>query len=307
MIKKRKVLKITAFFALAVLAFCFLQQNNVSHTTQSVEVVKQYWDNRPCNIRHSPAEFGTKQYFDEVEQRKYFVEPHIPAFAEFEKWRGKEVLEVGCGIGTDSINFARAGAKLTVLELSEKSLEITKKRFETYGLEADFVLGSGEELSRFFPDKRFDLVYSFGVIHHTPNPSAVIQEIEKVMNPGGELRVMLYSKYSTKNFMIFLGLAQPEAQTGCPIAYTYTKSDIVDLLSSFKVYSCAKDHIFTYKIPEYKQYLYVKSFPWNIVPSSLFHWMEHNFGWHYLVKAKYEGNKSVVSTEPKQNEGAKLL
>ena len=62
--------------------------------------VKEYWDQRPCNIRHSPAPIGSRQYFDEVEARKYFVEPHIPAFAQFDRWRGKKVLEIGCGIGT---------------------------------------------------------------------------------------------------------------------------------------------------------------------------------------------------------------
>lgn len=254
----------------------------------SIETVKQFWDNRPCNIRHSAAEFGTQQYFDEVEQRKYFVEPHIPAFADFAAWKDKEVLEIGCGIGTDSINFARAGAKLTALELSEKSLEITKKRFEVYGLKADFVFGDTEHLSSYFPDKKFDLVYSFGVIHHTPDPEAAIKEIEKVIKPGGELRLMLYSKYSTKNLMINLGLAQPEAQSGCPIAFTYSENDIIKLLSSFHVYSCQKDHIFPYEIEEYMQYKYVKKIPWNIMPDSLFRLCEKCLGWHLLIKAKYE-------------------
>ena len=81
---------------------------------------------------------GSREYFEEVERRKYFVEPHIPRFAEFERWRGKRVLEIGCGIGTDSINFARAGADLTVVELSEKSLDLCRRRFDVYGLEARF-------------------------------------------------------------------------------------------------------------------------------------------------------------------------
>jgi 2-polyprenyl-3-methyl-5-hydroxy-6-metoxy-1,4-benzoquinol methylase len=257
-------------------------------TTASIDDVKQYWDKRPCNIKHSTAEVGSKQYFDEVEERKYFVEPHIPAFAEFDLWKDKEVLEIGCGIGTDSINFARAGAKLTVVELSEASLAITKQRFNVFGLEANFILADAEHLSDHLPNKKFDLVYSFGVIHHSPNPSVIIQEIAKVIKPGGQLRIMLYSKYSTKNLMINLGLAQPEAQAGCPIAFTYTKEEIEKLLTGFHVYSCSKAHIFPYKIDEYKEYKYVKKFPWNVMPAPLFNLCERTLGWHYLVKAYYD-------------------
>lgn len=254
--------------------------------TPDIKEVKAYWDNRPCNIRHSTLEVGTKEYFDQVEQRKYFVEPHIPAFAEFTKWKDKDVLEIGCGIGTDTINFARAGARVTVIELSEESMKVAKQRAEVFGLDINFICGNAEKITDYINNKKFDLVYSFGVIHHTPNPSNVIKEIKKVIKPDGELRIMLYSKYSTKNFMINLTLAQPEAQANCPIAYTYTKASIESLLSEFDIKACWKDHIFPYNIEEYKKYNYKKKFPWNIVPQSLFKVFERLLGWHYMIIAK---------------------
>ena len=112
--------------------------------------VVAYWDRRPCNIHHSLKPVGTREYFDEVEARKYLVEPHIPAFAQFERWRGKRVLEVGCGIGTDAVNFARAGADYTSVELSQASIDIARKRFEVFGLAGRFLIGNAENLERPF-------------------------------------------------------------------------------------------------------------------------------------------------------------
>ena len=268
-----------------------------------IEKIKKFWDERPCNIRHSDKPVGTKEYFDEVEKRKYFVEPHIPIFAEFAKWKNKEVLEIGCGIGTDSINFVRAGAKLTIVELSPNSLELCKKRFDEFGLEANFIEGNAEKLDHLLPPgKRYDLIYSFGVIHHTETPEKVIEGIRKRLKPDGELRIMLYSKYSFKLFDFMHEINEwdfskmddiiqhyAEARTGCPKAFTYTFKDIRHLLDGFEILSIKKDHIFQYSIPEYIKKQYVVRDTFKNMSEHDYREMCDEMGWHTLVKARLKG------------------
>ena len=193
---------------------------------EEIKPVKDFWNTRPCNIRHSKKDIGSKEYFDEVEKKKFFVEPHIKTFSQFERWSGKKVLEIGCGIGTAAINFARFGADYTGVELSSKSLELTQQRFNVYNQTGKFYEGNAEELTNFLPAEKYDLIYSWGVIHHTPNPKKAISEISKYLSKDGVLKIMLYSSESWKNYMISIGLDQPEAQYGCPIAYTYTEDEI---------------------------------------------------------------------------------
>jgi 2-polyprenyl-3-methyl-5-hydroxy-6-metoxy-1,4-benzoquinol methylase len=263
-----------------------------------VEQVREYWNRRPCNVRHSPREVGTREYFDEVEARKYLVEPHIPGFADFDRWKGKRVLEIGCGIGTDSINFARAGADLTVVDLSEKSLELCRRRFEVFGLKANFFAGNAEELATFVPAGRFDLVYSFGVIHHTPHPERVLEQVQSFCHPGTELRVMLYAKWSWKVLAIVLGhgagrfwrarelvRTYSEAQVGCPVTFVYSRRELDDLFSGYQLRHAEKDHIFAYEIKRYVNYEYRRVWYFRWMPESMFRWLEHRLGWHWLVRA----------------------
>lgn len=253
---------------------------------KSINNVKEYWDNRPCNIRHSNKEIGTKQYFDEVEQKKFFVEPHIINFSEFQKWKNKKVLEIGCGIGTAAINFARNGADYTGIELSEQSLQLTKKRFEVYNLDGNFYYGNAENLNNILQNQKFDLIYSFGVIHHTPNPHKIIEQIKPYMHSNSILKIMIYAKNSWKNIMIENDLDQPEAQFGCPIAYTYTNEDAIQLLKDFDIIDIHQDHIFPYDVEQYKMGKYVKT-PWfEAMPNNMFNALEKKLGWHLLITAK---------------------
>ena len=251
---------------------------------KTITDVRSFWDTRPCNIRHSNAQIGTRQYFDEVEQRKYFVEPHIPRFAEFEKWKGKRVLEIGCGIGTDAVNFARAGAQYTGLELSEKSLELTKKRFEVFELHGTFFLGNAENLTSIVPVETYNLVYSFGVIHHTPHPEDIVEQVKRYLGSESKFRLMLYAKNSWKNCIIEAGFDQPEAAFGCPIAQTYTHEEVSKLLKGYNILSMHQDHIFPYIIEKYIQHEYEIQ-PWfKAMPEGMFLALEKTFGWHTLIR-----------------------
>jgi len=269
----------------------------------TIETVQRYWDARPCNIRHSAKEVGSKEYFDEVEARKYLVEPHIPGFAEFGRWRGKRVLEVGCGIGTDSINFARAGAQLTAVDLSAESLRIARERADVMGVgdRIDFRQANAEELTSVVDDGPYDLVYSFGVIHHTPHPEAALRQMRALIAPGGTLKLMVYHRRSWKAFWILalqergkfwradeLIAKHSEAQTGCPVTFTYTRGEGRELLerNGFEAADVHVDHVFPYRIPDYVEYRYVKEPYFRWMPQPLFRAFERRFGWHLLITGR---------------------
>jgi len=273
-----------------------------------IDRVRDYWNARPCNIRHSPRAVGTREYFDEVEQRKYFVEPHIPAFAGFAQWKDRRVLEIGCGIGTDTVNFARAGAHVTAVELSSRSAEVARQRLEVYGLSDRVTIhvGNAEDLPSIVEPRTFDLVYSFGVIHHSPHPRRIIEHVKRYMGPSSELRLMVYARASYKLFWIMheegvwdmgrideLVARNSEAQTGCPVTYSYTPRTIRELLDGFRIVDLAKAHIFTWDVDAYNRYEYRKAPEWANVSDEELAELERELGWHLLVRAVPDSKPSV--------------
>jgi 2-polyprenyl-3-methyl-5-hydroxy-6-metoxy-1,4-benzoquinol methylase len=269
----------------------------------SLDQVQNYWDRRPCNIRHSTKPAGTEEYFNEVEWRKYFVEPHIPLFAEFERWSGKKVLEIGCGIGTDTINFARHGATVTAVDLSEKSLEVAQRRAEVFGLRdrIQFFRANAEELRSYVPADKYDLIYSFGVIHHTPHPGRVLDQLRHFVHAGTTVKIMVYHRWSWKVLWILFAYGKgrfwklkqiiaeySEAQTGCPVTYTYTRSEGRRWLEEhgWRVTGVCVEHIFPYKIGDYKEYRYRKEWYFRWLPQPVFRALERAFGWHLCLTSE---------------------
>jgi 2-polyprenyl-3-methyl-5-hydroxy-6-metoxy-1,4-benzoquinol methylase len=268
------------------------------------ERVREYWNRRPCNLRHSPAPIGTREYFDQVEARKYFVEPHIPGFAQHERWAGKRVLEIGCGLGTDTMNFLRAGARVTAVDLSSKSLELARQRAQVYGVadRVQFVEADAERLAEFVRPEPYDLVYSFGVIHHSPHPERILDQLRRhFVGPGSVLKLMVYHRHSLKVAGLVLSEAngawwrldeavakQSEAQTGCPVTYSYSRRGFGELLArhGFEVEGMFVDHIFPYRVRDYVEYRYIKAFPYRLLPEPAMRALERRFGWHLCATAR---------------------
>lgn len=154
-----------------------------------------FWSASQPGFRFTDAAPGTLEFFAEVESHRYSLEPHIPEVVGFERWAGRDVLEVGCGIGTDGARFLRAGARYSGVDQSEAALALARRRFELEGLEAER-LERAPATRLPFPDARFDCVYSHGVIHHIPDTRAVVAEFERVLRPGGTALVMVYHRDS---------------------------------------------------------------------------------------------------------------
>ncbi len=179
------------------------------------EEVYEFWNTAPNESLSVKSELNTKEFFEESEEYRYqsihknFGIPFFKKAIQFEKYNDLKILEIGCGIGVDSIQFARQGNHMTLLDLTFESLKITKKRFENENLIAQYIEGDAENLP--FESNSFDMVYSYGVIHHSPNTEISVKEIFRVLKPGGQAIVMLYSKYSAmvySNLLINEGIRQ---------------------------------------------------------------------------------------------------
>jgi len=163
-------------------------------TLEQKQRVKTYWEREACGEIHSDAPEGAPEFYAEVEGRREELEPHIPSFADFDGARGKRLLEIGIGLGTDFLRFVRAGADATGVDLTERAVGLVRLRLELEGRHADLEVADAEALP--FADGSFDRVYSWGVLHHTPDTEQAVREAIRVLRPGGDACVMLYARHS---------------------------------------------------------------------------------------------------------------
>jgi ubiquinone/menaquinone biosynthesis C-methylase UbiE len=170
-------------------------------TSQTDEALKSsvhdYWNASPCGTQFTDPkdlERGSTTFYDDVEKFRYATQPYMESLARFKAFAGKKLLEIGCGLGTDLLQFARNGAQTTGVDLTEDSVALAQKRFQLYGVSGEFRPADAEKLP--FSENTFDVVYSFGVLHHTPNTQKAIDEVHRILKPNGDIVIMLYHKHS---------------------------------------------------------------------------------------------------------------
>jgi SAM-dependent methyltransferase len=208
------------------------------------ERVRAFWQANPCGVKFADAAPGTRRFYELVEAHRYTKEWHIPDAAGFAGARGLKVLEIGCGLGTDGAQFAAAGADYTGVDLTEAAVALARRRFELFDLPGNFQTADAENLD--FADDSFDLVYSHGVLHHTPETAKAIRQIHRVLRPGGRAVVMLYHRDSYNYRVNISVLRRAGAQllrweSGVKVVHRITGEPLESLREHAKLLRTEKD------------------------------------------------------------------
>jgi 2-polyprenyl-3-methyl-5-hydroxy-6-metoxy-1,4-benzoquinol methylase len=216
----------------------------------NIQEVKQFWENNPVAVAGISAQPGTKEFYEIFDKKResFAYEPYefSNLIHDYALYADKKVLDYGCGNGYVLHKYAENNASVFGLDITEKAIELSKKRFQLYGLEGKFNVVDGNSIP--FENNYFDVVCSMGVLHHISNPEPMIAELERVLKPEGKIIIMLYNKRSFKNliFIPILKLLHPKYKNRslqeirnmndgeeCPLALVYDKNDIRKMLRNF--------------------------------------------------------------------------
>jgi len=249
--------------------------------------VRDFWEENPLSAAAIPFEPGTPEFFAEhtrLRELETTGETKLWAY-NLEEAAGKQVLDVGCGNGYVTCQFAGAGANVVAVDLTEKAVELTRARLTQLGLTAEVKQADAEALP--FKDETFDTVVSFGVIHHTPDTEKAVEELHRVLKPGGQLQLMLYHRNSFAYRALFpakrvlqrgsrgkTASDQVNAVDGStnPLGKVYSKSEVRSLLHSFTNIDFRSADMFFNRA--------------NLIPTPLRNFIEHRWGWHLYIRAR---------------------
>lgn len=213
-------------------------------TNITVDDVKKYWNNNPLCAAAIPYELGTKEYFEYYNKLREANESIDFSYKlhEYKSFTGKKVLDVGCGNGYVLSKYAQEGAQVFGVDITETGIDLCKKRFGYLGLQGDFRVANAEKLP--FEDETFDCVCSMGVLHHTPDTPGAVDEIFRVLKPGGRLIVMFYHRNSAwyrirmplESILTGKSISQLVNEVdgvGNPKGDIYSKKELKELLHQF--------------------------------------------------------------------------
>lgn len=275
------------------------------------EQVRQHWEAEPCGARYgnSPDRLA---WFQEIEETRYRLQPSITSFAEFPQWRGRRVLEIGVGTGSDFLNWVRNGARAVGVDLTHAAVILTHERLMLESLQPFLANADAENLP--FPDNCFDLVYSWGVLHHTPDMERALREILRVLRPHGVLKVMLYHVPSWTGWMLWARYSLLKLRPWMPPiaaiarhlespgtrAYTVRDAEALLARAGFALIGEAKtflspgDLLLFQPSERYRSPLW--RLAWRLYPRWLIKALGDRWGMHLLIQAK----KPVDSREQLQ-------
>lgn len=245
--------------------------------------VRGFWERHVNNEYYTAHARGTREYFADIEHRRYRHHYHLSElFARIgalPNVGGLRLAEIGCGIGIDTLSLARLGfASVVGIDLTSAALQVARRRAAENGASnVEFVCGDAENLA--FPDATFDVVYSFGVIHHTPLVQRAVAEIERVLRPGGRAFVMIYHAHSLVNLVhraLRLPFESPRHLADhCPVVYRFSRTGGRRLFSSFATTVVRADYPFTYGMRWV-------SWPFPVAARRL---LGRVIGWHLMIEA----------------------
>jgi ubiquinone/menaquinone biosynthesis C-methylase UbiE len=244
--------------------------------------ITSYWDNHIHDLAIVTHPIGTIGFFHELENYRYDKLRYLPGLVDFSAYRGQSVLEVGCGVGTDLVSFARAGALVTGVDLSQMAIELARQNFALHGLQAELLVMNGEALE--FSDNSFDTVYAHGVLQYTADARKMVSELHRVLKPGGRAILMVYNRYSWLNLMTKLTNVSLEHQDA-PVLNKYSIAEFRRLLKPFNHYRIIPER-FPVKTQLHKGWkarlfndIFVGTF--NLLPKVLV----RPLGWHIMAFA----------------------
>ena len=198
----------------------------------SIDEVRSYWNEYVNDIEVTDLPIGSPEFFDELEKYRYNKIDYLRDYVGYEHYGGKKVLEIGCGVGIDLMQFARAGADVAARDLTENAVRLTRANLAREGYGGDIQQGNAEALD--FTDDTFDVVYSHGVLHHTVDTEKSISEVFRVLRPGGEAIIMLYNKYSWLNLVaVVSGTNIEHKDKDAPIVRRFSIGQCRELFHNF--------------------------------------------------------------------------